>query len=481
MLYREVPKLDRSSLTRPLLAAVLLLALMIASVASAHAQQVFGAPGEPGADCFTDGCFAGSGTDGESVTGVDAVGGAGGAGGNAEGNFVFGGNGGSGGAATGVNAFGGPGGAGGTAQGNFGFGGSGGSGGAATGVNAFGGPGGAAGNFPLAGGGANSGGNGGDAFASDTETSNGSHDVTASATAVGGAGGIPIEGQGGGGAGGNATATSSASANGTGDATASATATGGAGGGGAFDGGLNGNATATSSAFANGTGDATASATATNGDFGFLPFSSVSATAYAETANGGLAQAQVSTDVGSSTSIAKTSFGGVSVQSTVPGPSGETATAIAQGGTGQPLDIPLGFFGFSIALPDNADASTLIGGASNVADALLGPDDKIFAAAILNGSSTFNFSFQGDLILGVITGGFVDILANGNDILSENIGDDSVINLGSFGPNIDLTIEGFGSSFALGGAVPEPSTWAMMLLGFAGLGFVGYRQTRAGR
>ena len=24
-------------------------------------------------------------------------------------------------------------------------------------------------------------------------------------------------------------------------------------------------------------------------------------------------------------------------------------------------------------------------------------------------------------------------------------------------------------------AVPEPSTWAMMLLGFAGLGFMGYR------
>jgi hypothetical protein len=25
--------------------------------------------------------------------------------------------------------------------------------------------------------------------------------------------------------------------------------------------------------------------------------------------------------------------------------------------------------------------------------------------------------------------------------------------------------------------VPEPSTWAMMQLGFAGLGFVGYRRT----
>ena len=29
--------------------------------------------------------------------------------------------------------------------------------------------------------------------------------------------------------------------------------------------------------------------------------------------------------------------------------------------------------------------------------------------------------------------------------------------------------------------VPESSTWAMMLLGFAGLGFVGYRQSRKGR
>jgi hypothetical protein len=362
-------ELDCSFLTRLLLVAVLPLVLVIASIASPRAQEVFGAPGEPGADCFTDGCFAGNGTDGESVTGV--------------------------------NAFGGPGGAGGNAEGNFGFGGNGGNGGAASGVNAFGGPGGAAGNFPLSGGGADDGGNGGDAFASDTETSNGSHDVTASATAVGGAGGIPIQGQGGGGGGGNATATSSASANGTGDATASATATGGAGAG-PFS-GPNGNATATSSAFANGTGDATASATATNGDLPFSPvFSSVSATSYAETANGGLAQAQASTDVGSSTSIAKTSFGGVSVQSTAEALFGGTAIAIAQGGTGQPLDIPPGQ-GFSIALPDKADASTLIGGESNVADALLGPDDKIFGAAILIDSSTFNFSFQRGRAYGVVT------------------------------------------------------------------------------
>ena len=35
---------------------------------------------------------------------------------------------------------------------------------------------------------------------------------------------------------------------------------------------------------------------------------------------------------------------------------------------------------------------------------------------------------------------------------------------------------GYGQGFALG--VPEPSTWATMLLGFAGLGFARYRRTR---
>ena len=29
-----------------------------------------------------------------------------------------------------------------------------------------------------------------------------------------------------------------------------------------------------------------------------------------------------------------------------------------------------------------------------------------------------------------------------------------------------------------GAVIPEPSTWAMMLLGFAGLGFAGYRHAR---
>ena len=47
-------------------------------------------------------------------------------------------------------------------------------------------------------------------------------------------------------------------------------------------------------------------------------------------------------------------------------------------------------YAFSTALPDKAYAATLIDGASNVADALLGPGDMVFGSAILgtNGSGS---------------------------------------------------------------------------------------------
>jgi hypothetical protein len=40
-------------------------------------------------------------------------------------------------------------------------------------------------------------------------------------------------------------------------------------------------------------------------------------------------------------------------------------------------------------------------------------------------------------------------------------------------------IEISGLAAVVGSAVPEPSTWALMGLGFAGLGFLGYRKTRS--
>ena len=55
-------------------------------------------------------------------------------------------------------------------------------------------------------------------------------------------------------------------------------------------------------------------------------------------------------------------------------------------------------------------------------------------------------------------------------------------------PNLNVGTEidncCFWKKFAAGGgsvaAVPEPSTWAMMLLGFAGVGFMAYRRKQNG-
>jgi hypothetical protein len=174
------------------------------------------------------------------------------------------------------------------------------------------------------------------------------------------------------------------------------------------------------------------------------------------------------------------------------------------------------------SFPDKAYATGLIDGASDVASALLGPRDAVFGTAILganvggaNGphsaSSTFDFGYQGDLQVGLIdsqlTGfssgaGFESmeftIAADGEEIfdrtftslaIAESFFRDDVIDLGAdFGPNFDLTFGytlvadgpgGFGFDLAIGGAVPEPSTWAMMLVGFAGLGFMGSRRRAA--
>jgi PEP-CTERM motif len=301
-------------------------------------------------------------------------------------------------------------------------------------------------------------------------------------------------------------------------------------------GGAGDGATAMSKASAAGGGTAVANAVATGG-VGGGPYSgaagAANATSTATTAKGALAQAQ-STAVGSSgqaQSTAKSSFVSVSVQSSAVAPTGgDTATTntIAQGASGQAFVNPgQTDYAFSTALPDKAYATTLIGGASHVASALLGPRDVVFGTAILgantapdgggesntySASSTFDFGYGGDLQLGLIddqVSGFAEglgfqsmeftIQANGVEVLDVTFGSlavaesffhDDVIDLGAdFGPNIDLTFGytliadgpgGFGFDLAIGGAVPEPSTKAMMLVGFAGLGFAGYRSTRRG-
>ena len=345
--------------------------------------------------------------------------------------------------------------------------------------------------------GAGRGGAGGSASSLATGSS-GSGNATVSATATGGGGGISNAF---GGLGGEADASSTATTSGSGNASSTATATGG-GPIESFDFVDGSNATATADASATGGGKATATAVATQGfPSNILPFppstAAANATSNAVTVKGAMADALSTAGgaIGVAQSTAKTSLGGVSVQSTVMAPSsspflfGPTTTeAIAQGGSG-PTFVDGQPFAISTVLTDKAYATTLIDGASNVADALLGPQDEIFGTAnqfgnVGSATSTFDFRFQGDLLLGVIDSLDFSIVVNGAQIFTGSSVNDDVINLGFLGPNIDLTIEGEGV-FAFGGAVtaavPEPSTWAMMLLGFAGLGYAGYRRTREPR
>ncbi|HEY6522017.1 MAG TPA: PEP-CTERM sorting domain-containing protein [Roseiarcus sp.] len=245
-------------------------------------------------------------------------------------------------------------------------------------------------------------------------------------------------------------------------------------------------ATATADASATGGGGAFATAVANAG----IVSNPANASSSAETEHGAMAQALSTISslsfeqlTGTAKAAAKTSFGGVSVQSNAEDIFGifGAADAIAQGGAAQTFVDPNSFSPPSRSPFPTRPSTTLIDGANNVAEALLGPGDEIFGASVLeSGSSTFDFRFQGHLLLGAIDG-FADITVNGAQIFSGDAGDDTVINLGFFGPHIELTItDGFGTFF-IGGAVPEPSTWAMLLLGFAGLGLASCRQTRGAK
>jgi hypothetical protein len=55
-----------------------------------------------------------------------------------------------------------------------------------------------------------------------------------------------------------------------------------------------------------------------------------------------------------------------------------------------------------------------------------------------------------------------------------SLGVNSITGTWLAGPNAN----GSGDFDFIASSVPEPSTWAMMVLGFAGLGFAGYRKSR---
>ncbi len=67
----------------------------------------------------------------------------------------------------------------------------------------------------------------------------------------------------------------------------------------------------------------------------------------------------------------------------------------------------------------------------------------------------------------------VSLIDNNTGLRSDQIVGFPVIN--AIVPTFDVLSGGTGSN-SVTGAVPEPSTWAMMILGFAGIGFMAYRR-----
>jgi uncharacterized protein (TIGR03118 family) len=105
-------------------------------------------------------------------------------------------------------------------------------------------------------------------------------------------------------------------------------------------------------------------------------------------------------------------------------------------------------------------------------------------------------SFAGDLLVGnfgngminafnATTGAFVGTLdgADGSPLVIDGLWGLTIGNGSAAGGSLDTLFFTAGPNGEMDGlfgslAVPEPSTWVMLLLGFAGLGFAGYRRTK---
>ena len=122
-------------------------------------------------------------------------------------------------------------------------------------------------------------------------------------------------------------------------------------------------------------------------------------------------------------------------------------------------------------VPSSFSTSALIGnqtGFTNVSG--------VFGGVAGTASISFGTNLVADLNIGGTALGFTQLSGNGPDLFTGSPSD-PVFTLGTFslsnpffGQNDTLTVT---QAIA---AVPEPSTWAMLVLGFAGVGFMAYRR-----
>ncbi len=102
---------------------------------------------------------------------------------------------------------------------------------------------------------------------------------------------------------------------------------------------------------------------------------------------------------------------------------------------------------------------TLTKGAQYVVDAYVGSNDWSYGTIAPNQAADVTYSYHAYFYVGYLV--FPDQTAGAAGGPGGTY----------YGPNFEYTNTS---------AIPEPSVWALMLLGFAGLGFAGYRATRKG-
>jgi PEP-CTERM motif len=118
-----------------------------------------------------------------------------------------------------------------------------------------------------------------------------------------------------------------------------------------------------------------------------------------------------------------------------------------------------------------------------------GPETLTNASFSAN-DTTFRFSTDAagnitawDIVIGLGGGGQINI-DNYGDVFGPELGDQVAVGGNfqgdsGFDPGEAFALNRAAGQFEIAAAVPEPSTWAMMILGFCGLGFMAYRRKSA--